>query len=214
MSIRDRIFRVARSNLNSLLEKAAEAADPRRRLGDISDAELERELELRRKERVDEARVRKAKAAVDGLMGDRATRERDAGARRSRVEADRAQRTSARTAADRAARDHASRNTRSQGSTRSSAGPSPGAGSRRTSSAGSSRIPFGRRKNAQLEKYFQILELPSDSSFTQVKSAYRRLMRKYHPDFHRGSPEKHRAAVEVSQSLTDAYNNLERALKR
>jgi len=46
-----------------------------------------------------------------------------------------------------------------------------------------------------------------------VKLAYRKLMRKYHPDLHgHKSPEKLRAATEVSQALTQAYNELEKVL--
>jgi len=54
--------------------------------------------------------------------------------------------------------------------------------------------------------------VPYGSQFDTVKAAYRRLMRKYHPDLHGGSPEKLKAATEVSQALTQAYNELEKVL--
>jgi hypothetical protein len=39
-------------------------------------------------------------------------------------------------------------------------------------------------------------------------------MRRYHPDLHNHSPEKLKAATEVATALTQAYNELEKVLKK
>ena len=52
------------------------------------------------------------------------------------------------------------------------------------------------------------------SDFETVRKSYRRLMRKYHPDLHAGTPEKQRAATDLTQRLTEAYKTLEKHLRR
>jgi curved DNA-binding protein CbpA len=47
-----------------------------------------------------------------------------------------------------------------------------------------------------------------------VKSAYRKLMRKYHPDLHAGNPQKQKAATELSMRVTSAYNALSTHLEK
>jgi DnaJ-class molecular chaperone len=42
----------------------------------------------------------------------------------------------------------------------------------------------------------------------QIKTSYRQLMRKYHPDMHAGNPQKQKAATELSMRVTTAYNGL------
>lgn len=217
MSLTRRIIDLAKTNLNALLEKAAAETDPRRRLAELSDAELEEELARRRAARVAEERVTAARAKVDGTAagagagtatgtgtrtgggtgaGDRAERERQAKEREARVRA-------AREARDREAREREARARQQQ------AGPRPGAGAGpRPSSGGGTQ----RGRDPQVAAYYARLELPYGASWEEVKAAYRRMMRKYHPDLHGKSPEKLKAATEVSQALTQAYNELEKAL--
>ena len=38
----------------------------------------------------------------------------------------------------------------------------------------------------------------------EIKSSYRQLMRKYHPDMHAGNPQKQKAATELSMRVTTA----------
>lgn len=60
----------------------------------------------------------------------------------------------------------------------------------------------------QLRQYYANLELPDGASWAEVKSAYRRLMRRYHPDRHAGDADKARVANELSQKLRVAYEAL------
>jgi DnaJ-domain-containing protein 1 len=81
----------------------------------------------------------------------------------------------------------------------------------------SSAQPPPRRTAATdeaLRKAYAALEVPPGSDFEAVRKAYRRLMRKYHPDLHTGTPEKHRAATDLTQRLTEAYKTLDRHLRR
>jgi DnaJ-domain-containing protein 1 len=65
-----------------------------------------------------------------------------------------------------------------------------------------------------LRKAYAALEVPAGSDFETVRKSYRRLMRKYHPDLHASTPEKHRAATDLTQRLTQAYKTLEKHLRR
>jgi DnaJ-domain-containing protein 1 len=126
---------------------------------------------------------------------DRSDRERMARERETKVrsarEARERQEKTAREAQERArAQQQASR-------PRPAAGPSPGA-----------------RKDPVLAKHYEVLEVAYGADWETVKSSYRRLMRKYHPDLHHKSPEKQKAANEVSSALSVAYNELERVLAK
>ena len=89
--------------------------------------------------------------------------------------------------------------------------PPPRSDSRRSSA------PPPRRTAATdeaIRRAYTALEVPPGSDFEAVRKAYRRLMRKYHPDLHTGTPEKHRAATDLTQRLTEAYKTLDRHLRR
>jgi DnaJ-domain-containing protein 1 len=174
MSIGKRLIDLARSELNSLLDKAADHdADLHSDrwggdLGGVSEHELEAELERRRRAR-DEA-----EEAATG-----------------RKAPPRAQAQSA------------------QGAGSTSAGARPGAGARRPE-------PPRRTSSGDdaLRKAYAALEVPPGSDFETVRKAYRRLMRKYHPDLHTSSPEAQRAANDLAQRLTQAYKLLEKQIRK
>jgi DnaJ-domain-containing protein 1 len=175
MSIGKRLIDLARSELNSLLDKAADHdADLHsdRWGGDlqgVSEHELEAELERRRRAREE---------AEEAATGRKAPpRAQAAGAAPS------------------------------SGSSSSSA--RPGAGARRPEPP--RRTPSG---DEALRKAYAVLEVPPGSDFETVRKAYRRLMRKYHPDLHTGSPEAQRAANDLAQRLTQAYKLLEKQIRR
>lgn len=175
MSIGKRLFNMARAELNSLLDRATEAertsgqeADPdedlyrRFSLDELSDAELEAEIERRYKAR---------QAAARG------------GAARSEAPPPRSE---ARTAADRAA------GTKGPGSSRARSTPA----------------------DEELRRAYAALEIPFGADFGTVRKSYRALMRKYHPDRHMGSPEKQKAATELAQKLTLAYELIEQKTRK
>lgn len=64
------------------------------------------------------------------------------------------------------------------------------------------------RTPPEIRRYYANLELPVGASVEQVKTAYRRLMRQYHPDRHATDPQRARVATEVAQQLRRAYEGL------
>jgi DnaJ-domain-containing protein 1 len=165
MSIGKRLIDLARAELNSLLDRAAElddrheADDEHRRYGvdpaTLSDDELTAEIERRRQAHAE------AEEAAHGP--------------RFRPDPPRSS------------------------SSRSSGAPPP-----RRTAAGDDAI----------RKAYAALETPAGSNFETVRRSYRRLMRKYHPDLHAGTPDKQRAATDLTQRLTEAYKILEKHLRR
>lgn len=57
------------------------------------------------------------------------------------------------------------------------------------------------------------LELPMGASVDEVRAAYRRLMRRYHPDQHHEDESKTDAANELSRKLKAAHDELIEYLK-
>jgi DnaJ-domain-containing protein 1 len=165
MSIGKRLIDLARSELNSLLDKAADY-DERTHLDDddwgtdlrgMSDKELEAEIERRRRAREE------AEEAATGKKPDP---------------------------------------------------PHTGPGA---PSSGGARSEPPRRTAAgdnAVRRAYAALEVQPGSDFETIRKSYRRLMRKYHPDLHRGSPEAQRAATDLAQRLTESYKLLEKQARR
>ncbi len=68
--------------------------------------------------------------------------------------------------------------------------------------------------DARVARLYATLETPVGADFETVRSNFRRLMRKYHPDVNAGTPETLKAATERSALLNAAYNELELLLTR
>lgn len=65
-----------------------------------------------------------------------------------------------------------------------------------------------RASEADVRRWYANLELPYGSSAEEVRAAYRRMMRRYHPDRHFGDAEAQRVATELAQALRRAYEGL------
>lgn len=192
MSISKRFVSMLKSNLNSLLDKTAAAegggADGGRRLEDLSDSELEAELQRRqaRREAAQEAARRAAAGGVGGGGGAGSTRApRGADAEAWQEVEDTLRGSRYRTTGRRPSRSYERVNRR------------------RTS---------GSSEEARLARLYAQLECPNGANMDVVRKQYRIMMRKYHPDMHSGDAEKQRLATELSQRLTQAYNDLRRSL--
>ena len=114
--------------------------------------------------------------------------------------------TKQRSAADDAFRRMKEQAARGGGSS-STSGPSSSA-SGTASSSGTARSPRPGSTEAQLAEWYRVLDLTAGADMSQVKSAYRQMMRKYHPDMHAGNPAKQKAATELSLRVSAAYNGL------
>jgi DnaJ-domain-containing protein 1 len=66
----------------------------------------------------------------------------------------------------------------------------------------------------RVRQYLANLELSPGASWPEVERAYKRLRERYSPDKHEGHPERHETAVELSDSLTKAYQALRQYFRR
>lgn len=80
----------------------------------------------------------------------------------------------------------------------SASNPSAGNPSASNASAGN---PSANKLEAQ---YYANLELSPGASYEEIRSAYRELLRKYHPDRHHQDPQKAALALEITKRLNEA----------
>lgn len=65
-----------------------------------------------------------------------------------------------------------------------------------------------------LAQYYANLELPPGADRKAVRSAWKRLMKKYHPDLHEMDPDKIDTANELARKITEAYQILDKELSK
>jgi len=95
-----------------------------------------------------------------------------------------------------------------RGGETTSSSSSSSSSSNSSSSGGTRRPPRPGSTEAQLLEWYRVLDLQLGAEMPQIKSSYRQMMRKYHPDMHAGNPQKQKAATELSMRVTTAYNGL------
>jgi DnaJ-domain-containing protein 1 len=61
-----------------------------------------------------------------------------------------------------------------------------------------------------LARCYAELGIPYGADFTQVRRAWRRLMREHHPDVQGEDPDRQRASTELAQRLNDAFGEIRR----
>jgi DnaJ-domain-containing protein 1 len=200
VSLTRRILESARSGVSQLTSLVIADDEP---LSHIEAGALEAELAARKKARTappGTSRMAKLAGATPEARADRA---RQAAERMRKVKGER----DTRDAAARKAADDAFRRIKEQAAR---GGPIPGPGGARTSSSGGSSGPSKPKGgDAQVAEWYKQLNLSYGADLAEVKSAYRQLMRKYHPDMHAGNPSKQKAANELSMRVTTAYNGLQ-----
>jgi DnaJ-domain-containing protein 1 len=76
--------------------------------------------------------------------------------------------------------------------------------------------PFVNRHQVdhRLAGYYANLEIPFGSDLEDVRQAWKRQLKKYHPDLHAKNPEKRQMANELTAELTRAYREIERVLSK
>lgn len=84
----------------------------------------------------------------------------------------------------------------------------PKVASRAHTAKGASRTPPPGDEPEHIRRFYANLELPIGATTPEVKAAYRRLMRRYHPDLHQGDGERARVANQLAQELRTAYEGL------
>lgn len=205
MGITKRILESAQSGISRFTSLVIADDEP---LSHVESAALQAELTARKA-----ARQRAPKKPLDNPLARQATsdpsarsaREKAARERAARVHKERDDRTARqKAAADEAFRrmkDQAAKDNRSSWSSTSSSSSSGAA-------SGSARAPRPGSTEAQVLEWYRILDLSVGAEMPQIKTSYRQLMRKYHPDMHAGNPQKQKAANELSMRVTTAYNGL------
>jgi DnaJ-domain-containing protein 1 len=202
VGITRRILEGAQSSLSRLTSLVIVDDEP---LSHVESAALQAELTVRKA-----ARDRAPRTPADNPLAKLATSAPDAHAARHKAAHDRMARVhrerDEREARQRAAADEAFRRMKDQaargGSTAS------GGGRGQAQGQASSRPPRPGSTEAQLLEWYRVLDLQLGADMAQIKTAYRQMMRKYHPDMHAGSPQKQKAATELSMRVTTAYNGL------
>ena len=207
MSITKRILEGAQSGLSRLTSLVIVDDEP---LSHVETAALQAELTVRKS-----ARDKAPRTPADNPLAKLATSEPAARAARDKAARERAARVhrerDEREARQRAAADEAFRRMKDQ------AARSAGAGQSNSSSGGASsggygsgggRPPRPGSTEAQLLEWYRVLDLQVGADMAQIKTSYRQMMRKYHPDMHAASPQKQKAATELSMRVTTAYNGL------
>jgi DnaJ-domain-containing protein 1 len=64
--------------------------------------------------------------------------------------------------------------------------------------------------SAEEAAYYAALELKPGTGFPEIKAAYKRLIKQYHPDRFHNDPARHQTALELSKRLNEAYNYFEK----
>jgi hypothetical protein len=204
MGLTRRILEGARSGLTSLTSLVIVDDEE---LSVVDPAALEAELKARRAAR--EAKPRKPDDNPVARMAGasdaaRTQRVRAASDRGAKVRGER----QAKEARAKAAADEAFRRMKHEAATGTGAGAPPRSTSSSSGGTGNARPPRPGSTEAQVADWYRVLDLPPGSDMASVKSNYRKLMRKYHPDLHAHDDRKQKAANELSTRVTNAYNGL------
>ena len=67
-----------------------------------------------------------------------------------------------------------------------------------------------QEENKLEKKYYKILELEYGANFPSIKKAYKKLLKKYHPDLYQTKPEKQKVAQKITRQINEAYTYFER----
>ncbi len=68
-------------------------------------------------------------------------------------------------------------------------------------------------RDPELAGYYANLEVPYGADLETVRTSWKRLLAKYHPDLHSSDPQKQHVATELTKGLNTAYKALEKRLK-
>ncbi len=207
MSITKRILESAQSGISRLTSLVIVDDEP---LTHVESAALQTELIARKAAREKSGRPPEDNPLARLATSDpaaRAQRDKAARERAARVHKDRDERE----AKQKAAADEQFRRMKEQAAAGGAAwtqSSSSSSSSSSGSSNGSPRPPRAGSTEAKVAEWYRVLDLQPGADSAQIKSSYRQLMRKYHPDMHAGNPQKQKAATELSMRVTTAYNSL------
>jgi DnaJ-class molecular chaperone len=70
------------------------------------------------------------------------------------------------------------------------------------------------KQDPQLAHCYANLELPYGADLETVRKAWKQLLKQCHPDLHAQDPDKRQTANQLTAELTQAYQELEKALSK
>ena len=206
MSITKRILESAQSGISRLTSLVIVDDEP---LSHVESAALQTELLARKA-----GREKAGRAPADNPLAKLATSDPAARVQRDKAHRERAARVhkerDEREARQKAAADEQLRRMKEQAVAGGGSWSPPSSSSHSSSSTNgnSARPPRAGSTEAKVAEWYRVLDLQVGADMAQIKTSYRQLMRKYHPDMHAGSPQKQKAATELSMRVTTAYNSL------
>lgn len=66
-------------------------------------------------------------------------------------------------------------------------------------------------KTSTLEKdYYRLLEVKENAGFDEIKAAYKKMIKEYHPDKFHNDKVKYDSALKIAQKLNEAYAYFEK----
>jgi DnaJ-domain-containing protein 1 len=204
VSITKRILESAQSGISRLTSLVIVDDEP---LSHVESAALQVELTARKA-----AREKSPKKPEDNPIAKLATSDPAARAQRDKLARERAARIhkdrDEREARSKAAADEQFRRMKEQAAAGGGSWASSSSSSSSSSNTSSARPPRPGSSEAKAAEWYRVLDLQPGADMAQIKTSYRQLMRKYHPDMHAGNPQKQKAATELSMRVTTAYNSL------
>ncbi len=85
---------------------------------------------------------------------------------------------------------------------------SEGSAQQRSQDSSGASEDRNRGEMDHLREDYAILEVPFGAPFEQVKRAYKKMLRRYHPDRHSSDPEKLKLATEITTKINESYNRI------
>lgn len=211
MSLSRRILESAQSQWAKLTSLVIVDDEP---LSHVDSTALSAELSARKAARAGGSTAPTANpvAALAGAEpAQRAARQKAAAERGARIGKERSDRA----AKEKASSDDAFRRMKQQAAAGASgaAGGNSGAsgstnGGNSNNGTGGRTAPTPGRNEPEVADWYKTLGVTPGDDMPKIKTAYRQLMRKYHPDMHANDPKKQKAANELSMKVTTAYNSL------
>tara|TARA_B100000686_G_C16775366_1_gene968050 strand:+ start:629 stop:994 length:366 start_codon:yes stop_codon:yes gene_type:complete len=64
-----------------------------------------------------------------------------------------------------------------------------------------------------IAQYYANLEIPPSATLEEARAAWKRSLKKYHPDLHSSDPAKREIATELTRGLNEAYRAIEKEFK-
>ncbi len=65
----------------------------------------------------------------------------------------------------------------------------------------------------EIQKYYANLEIPYGSNIETVTRAWKKLLKRYHPDLHSTNPDKLILAQELTKGINHAYEKIKESVK-